>query len=436
MTMKTRRLRPVGMVLALLLALGGGSRAAEPAREAAADWPQFHGPRRDNLSTDTNLLKRWPDGGPKLIWQATGIGHGYATVAIAGGTIYTAGNLGEETVITALDLSGNRLWQASNGPAYERSPPGARATPTVAGGKLYHLNGDGDVVCLEAKTGKRVWTVNMLRKFGGRNIRWGLSESLLVDGRNVICCPGGEKIGMAALDKETGATVWTCTGVGDEPAYCSPTVVDYGGLRQIVTMMSASAVGVAADSGRLLWKYTYKVAYGANVDTPVYRDGHLGLFGTWGYGATLLKLDVEGDRCTVRKVWHTKELDNEHGGVVLLGGYLYGHADGDHRQRHWACLDWRTGRTMYSVDGLPGSTGALTCADGMLYLLGEQGTVALVPASPEAFRIVSRFDLPKQGKGRTWAHPVVFGGRLYLRHGQFLYAYDVRDKARTAGAAR
>jgi len=416
-------------VWALLSAGAAGTPAAEPAREAdPADWPQFHGPRRDNLSSDTNLLKRWPPAGPRVIWRAEGIGDGYATVAIAAGRIYTAGNIDRRTVITALDLSGKRLWRAENGPAYRRTQPGARATPTIAAGKLYHLNGDGDVLCLDARTGKRLWGVNILKRFAGRNVQWGLCESLLVDGGKVFCCPGGKEVGLAALDAETGKTVWTCTDVGEKPGYVSPIVVAWKGLRQVVTVMSGSAVGVSAETGKLLWKYPHAVKYEANIVTPIHHEGHLALFGTWGRGATLLRLHVDGQACTVKEVWRTTELDNEHGGVVLVDGHLYGQADGDHKRPHWACLELKTGKTTYSVKGVPGRSGSLTWADGMLYLLGDRGTVALVPPSPEGFRIVSRFQLPKQERGASWAHPVVCGGRLYLRHGRFLYAYDVRAK--------
>jgi outer membrane protein assembly factor BamB len=428
-----RRILMAGIVLV-------GAAGACPAEEGSAEqggakgeWPQFHGPRRDNLSTDTGLLTRWPPGGPPLIWKADGIGEGFASVAVTGGTIYTAGNIGRRTVITALDMSGRRRWQAPNGPAYRRSPPGARATPTIAFGKLYHLNGDGDVVCLDAGTGKGIWTRNILKEFNGRNIRWGLSESPLVDGSKVICCPGGEKVSMVALDRDTGKTVWTCKGAGDRPGYASAVLVNRRGLRQIITMMGSSAVGVEADTGRLLWRHEFKVAYEATCASPVYHDGHVAIFGTWGRGAALLKLHVDGDRCTTEEIWRTKELDNEHGGVVLVDGYLYGQADGNHKQRHWACLEMKTGKTMYSVEGLPGRTGTLTYADGMLYVLNDRRSVALVPASPKGWRIAGRFQLPKGGRGMTWAHPVVCGGRLFLRHGDFLYVYDVRGKAPGAG---
>ena len=416
-------------VLALLLTGMVVSASVLSEEDEVCNWPQFHGPRRDNLSDDTGLLKRWPEEGPKLAWRATGIGHGFSSVAIADDMIYTAGNIEGYTVITAMDMSGGILWQTKSGPVFTGQYPGSRGTPTVSDGKVYHLNGNGYVVCLESKTGRKIWTLNILEKFQGRNSEWGLSESLLVDGKNVICCPGGEVVSVVALNKDTGETVWTCTGVGDKPAYAAPIIVDYRGLRQVITVMYGSAIGVAVDTGELLWKYDHPVEYGSNISTPIYHDGRVVLFRTFGHGATMLKLNVKDHKCTVEEVWHTEELDNEHGGVVLVDGYLYGHADGNHKWRHWACLELKTGKTMYSVEGLPAkASGTLTYADGMLYLVGEPGNVAIMPANPEGFNIVSQFQLPKDGKGPVWAHPVVCGGRLYLRHGNFLYAYSVTGK--------
>lgn len=416
------------VILAASLAAAGlaAAEAAGPAGGTPpADWPQFHGPNRDNISTETGLLKRWPEGGPKLLWRATGIGAGYTSVAISGRMIYTAGNIGKHTVITAMDMAGKALWRAKNGPAYRRAHPGARGTPTIDEGKVYHLNADGDVLCLDAKTGKHIWTLNMLKKFGGRNISWALAESVLIDGRNLICTPGGKNISMVALDKKTGKTVWTCRGAGDKPGYASPILVHYKGLRQIVTMMSPSVVGVAADTGRLLWRYPCPAKFDENILTPVFHDGYVFVSIPHGRGATLLKLNVEGNRCSAKRTWHTKDLDNKNGGVMLVGGYLYGHASSRPR---WVCLEFKTGRTMYSVPGLPGACGTLTYADGMLYLLSERGAVALMRPDPKGFAPVSRFQLPRGPRQRSWAHPVVCRGRLYIRHWDVLYAYDARRK--------
>lgn len=382
---------------------------------AAADWPQFHGPNRDNISAETAFLKQWPDGGPKLLWQADGLGEGWSSIAIKDGRLYTAGETGSNTVITALDLTGQRLWQITNGLASRCAYPGARGTPTIDGDRLYHLNCGGDILCTDARTSKTVWTTNI----GARIPQWGIAESLLVDGNNVICTPGNTNVMMAALDKHTGKPVWTTPATGDKPGYTAPILIG----RQIVTMTSGSAIGVCADTGKLLWRYEQPARYEVHATVPVYHDGHIAIFGTWGMGATLLKLTDTG----VEKVWHTTELDNEHGGVVLVDGHLYGHADGNHKHRHWACLDWKTGKTMWTSDEFPGPRSASTgYADGMLYLMNEKGAVALAKANPQKLEIVSQFEIPKQGKGPSWAHPVICDGRLYVRHSQYLYVYDIR----------
>ena len=393
------------------------------------DWAEFHGPRRDNKSPDTNLAKRWPDGGPKLVWKARGIGHGWAGVAIASERLYTAGNIDGKTAITALDLAGKRIWQVTTTPVFKGSYPGARGTPTIVADRLYHINGNGHAVCLDAANGNRIWAVDTFDRFGGRLVLWGVSESPLVVGRHVICTPGGEKVAMAALDKDTGKTIWTCTGLGDKPAYAAPILVAHGGLRQVVTIMANFAVGVSADTGRLLWKYPHKVPYDANCVTPVYVSGKLLLSGTWGRGATLLKLNVRGKSCTVKELWRTKALDNEHGGIIVVDGYIYGHADGNHKNRRMTCLDLKTGKTMWSTPRLAGKrTSTLSFADGMFYVMTDLGQIALVRPNPKRLEVVSSFNLPKGGKGAAWAHLVICNGRLYIRHGEFLYVYDVREK--------
>jgi outer membrane protein assembly factor BamB len=391
----------------------------------AADWPQFHGPRRDNLSTETGLLKQWPEGGPKLLWTAKGIGHGFSAVAVADGLIYATGNTGPDTLITALDLDGKVKWTAKNGPAYKREHPGTRSTPTIDGARLYHENADGDVVCLDAKTGKPLWSLNILQRFRGRNITWGLAESLLVDGNNLICTPGGEEIGIVALHKLTGETVWSAKGIGEKPGYASTILVEHKGLRQIVALMAKALVGVNADTGELLWRFGHETPYDESLFTPLFHDGHIYFATAHARGSRLLKLNVEGRKSSVELAWSTEKLDSHHGGVILLDGCLYGFCHGNYKPR-WDCLELKTGKLMHSLS--TPTAGCVTYADGLIYGMDERGTVILIKPTPAERVVVSQFAIPKGGPGPVWAHPVVCGGRLYLRHSDSLFAYDIQAK--------
>lgn len=392
---------------------------------AAGDWPQFHGPKRDNISTETGLLKRWPQGGPNLIWTARGLGHGFSSLSIVGGRIYTAGNIGNQAVVTAMDLTGKRQWQAKCGRAWTRKGlyPGTRGTPTLDDGRLYFETPLGDLVCLDAANGKKLWGLNILSTFRGKNIRWALSESLLIDGDRLICSPGGSEGGVVALDKRTGKVVWKCK-TGDQAGYASPVLAEYKGLRMILTLTLKAMIGVEAETGKLLWRVKHLSYADENVLQPIYHDGHV-FVSTVAAGSRKWKINVRGRTASVQEVWRSKQMDNHHGGVVLLGGHLYGSSCAFNRNK-WICLNWLSGKALYVATGV--GKGSLTVADGMLFILGRSGTMGLVAPSPEAHTVVSRFELPKGGKGLWWAHPVVCDGRLYVRHGEFLYAYDVRAR--------
>lgn len=386
-------------------------------------WPRFHGPANDNCSPEKGLLRVWPEGGPPLVWTAKGLGGGYSSVSIAGGLIYTAGNIDGKTMITALDLNGNVRWQQPNGPAWTGEYPGTRSTPTIDGQRLYHQSPLGNLVCMRAATGERLWGLNVLETFGSKNIPWALAESLLIDGPHVISTPGGPQTCVVALDKMTGQTVWqSASAEGDLAGYCSPGLVEYQGKRLILTMTARAVVCVDADTGKLYWRFPHKTAYDINVLTPIFVDGWVFISSGYRSGSRMLKMSVSGDEVSVEEVWINKDLDNHHGGVVLRDGFLYGSA----HSGNWVCLDWTTGQTRYKERGV--GKGSLTYADGMLYTLSERREVGLVPATPEKHEVVSRFELPEGGEGPSWAHPVVCGGRLYIRHGDFLYCYDVRAR--------
>lgn len=408
--------------------------AIATAHVSAADWPQFHGPNRDNISTDKGLLKAWPEGGPLRIWEAAGIGEGYSTVAIVGKMLYTAGAIDGDCVITALDVNGKKVWSRKNGKAWSGSHPGTRSTPTVAHDLLYHLSGIGNLICLRADNGDVVWSINILEKFGGRNITWGLAESPLVTRNKVICTPGGKNVSMVALDRKTGEVVWQCTDIGDKPGYASPILIEYQELEQVVTPMSESIVGIRASDGKLLWRFPHKVYTDQNITTPLFHDGFLIVSGCVGKGTTSLQLHVSGDDCFVKEHWHNGTLDNKQGGIVLLNGRLYGYAPSQNKSEPWVCVDFRSGDTIFQSAAVKSSykyeNGCLTCADGMLYLFSDDGKMALAKPMLKGLEVTGRLKIKDPGTRPTWAHPVVHGGRLYLRYGDKLGVYDVSGRNR------
>jgi len=385
-------------------------------------WPQFHGPNRDNLSTEKGLLKKWPEKGPALLWRSQGLGHGYSSVSIASGMIYTAGSIEKDTVITALNLDGKVLWQVKNGKAWTGDHPGTRGTPTIDGGRLFHQSPLGNLLCLEAKTGDRIWEFNILEKFQSKIATWAMAESLLVDGEHLICCPGGPQTCMVALNKKTGSVVWKAPSTEELAGYASPALIEYQGMRIVITLTSKGMVGVNADTGELLWHVKHKSYADENVMMPIFHDGHV-FISTLKAGSVKWKINVKDGKVSLEEVWRTQELDNHHGGVLLVNGNLYGTSTFRNRNL-WICLDWETGRNKYMDKGV--GKGSLTYADGMLYTLSIDGVMGLVRPTPMGHELVSSFKIPEGGKGNSWAHPVVCGGRLYIRHSEFLYAYSVR----------
>ena len=390
--------------------------------EEEYDWPQFHGPARDNISRETGLLATWPDEGPSLLWTASGLGHGFSSVSIANGTIYTAGNIEKDTVITALSLDGEVLWRARNGEAWTKSYPGTRSTPTIEGARLYHQSPLGNAICLDTETGDVIWEVDVLTQVGSKSTNWALAESLLLDGDHVIACPGGPETCMVALDKNTGSIVWKAPSTGELAGYSSALLVEYEGLRMVVTLTAKAIIGVDADSGALLWHVEHKTYADENVMLPIFQDGCL-FVSTLLNGAVKWRIHVEGGEAKLEEVWRSKQLDNHHGGVVLLDGNLIG-TSMSRNKNQWVCMDWETGSVKHVDTGV--GKGSLTVADGMLYTLSIDRKMGLVRPTSTGFELISSFDIPEGGKGKSWAHPVVCNGRLYVRHGEFLYAYSVR----------
>ncbi len=395
-----------------------------------AEWPQWLGPNRDGKSTETGLLKQWPEGGPTLVWFTDGLGEGYSTVSIVQGRIYTTGMIDQQEILFALDLGGHLRWQKTYGPAWKGRYPEARTIPTVNDGRVYVISGMGRVVCFDARTGEQIWAVDAAKEFATKFDFWGIAESPLIVGDLVICTPSGAKAAMVALDRKTGHTMWATKSVDEESNYCSPICIPLGNRKVIVTMLKQSIIGVDAADGQILWRLMYSdyqpSPHGINPNSPVYHAGSL--YTTSGYdcGGALHELSADGR--TVTRKWVDRVLDCHHGGVLYVDGYVYGANFKGHYAGDWVCLDWNTGKVMYEHKWI--CKGSITFADGLLYCYEEkQGTVGLVRPNPAQFEVVSSFVVPK-GTGPHWAHPVVCGGRLYIRHGSALMAYDVSARSR------
>jgi outer membrane protein assembly factor BamB len=390
-------------------------------------WPGFHGSDRLNKSTETGLLTSWPSAGPLLAWKATGIGEGYSSVAIADGLIYTAGKSENQTYVFAFDMNGKLVWKEPNGAAWNvevswaSSYNGPRSTPTYDNGVVYHLSEAGRLSAYQSKTGKLIWARDLVRDFQAEIPMYGFSESVLIDGNNLYVRPAGKIAHQVCLNKLTGETIWANNEIPGACGYNSLIIADYGGFRQIIGASSNCFYSIDVRTGKLLWKFDYENQHSLNC-TDVIAHNEYVFITTVGKGCTLLEMIPSGNKLSVKTVWQNDQvMDTYHGGVLLHNGFVYGSGSST---RSWFCVEFLTGKQMWKAPG----SGSLTFADGMVYLLDEKGTMKLVKTSPGGFEQAGEFKVPAGGKGPYWAHPVVFGGKLYLRHDNTIYVYNIAQK--------
>jgi outer membrane protein assembly factor BamB len=428
------------VVLALL-----GAMLGAPAAEAA-DWPGWRGTNRDGVSTETGLLGEWGPAGPPLAWKASGIGTGYSSVAVVGDKIYVTGDKNGAQQVFALSRDGGRvLWRAELGPTFdERRGGGPRGTPVVDEGRVYALGTDGDLVCLDAETGKEIWRKSLTRDFGGQMMsRWMWSESPLVDGDRLVFTPGARDAALVAVDKATGREIWRAAipdlgPEGKDGAGYSSVVVSHGaGVKQYVQLMGRGVVGIRASDGRFLWGYN-RVANGvANVSTPIVR-GNL-VFASTGYrtGSVLLELVKSGDGVKARERYFldAKTLQNHHGGLVLVGDHIYaGHG---HNKGFPICVELESGKVVWGGDIRNAGTDSANVlfADGRIYFRYQNGVILLIEASPTGYVEKGTLEIPEV-RDPSWPHLAIAGGKLYVREQDTLYCYDVRAGARSASVTR
>ncbi|MGZ8940406.1 MAG: outer membrane protein assembly factor BamB family protein [Limisphaerales bacterium] len=396
----------------------------------AEDWPQWRGPNRDGISRETGLLKEWPQEGPKLLWQAKGLGGGYSTPAVIGDRLYIINNEGlESEFVKCLSTTdGKQLWSTKIGkvgePKQNPSYPGARSTTTVDGDSLFVLGSDGDLVCLDTG-GKIRWQKNVRQEFGGKPGRWAYAESPLVNGDAVICTPGGESATLLALNKKTGEVIWkSAVPGGDAAGYASIVIGQMGGTKQYAQFVEKGLIGVDAKTGKLLWRYD-RVGQGspANIPTPVVFEDYV-FAGANRSGGALVKVSAKDGKFEAEPVYFESKMPTGIGGVVKVGKELYGTSG-----RAMLCLDFLTGQIRWEEAGI-GAASSLF-ADGRLYLHGENGEVAMVEASPEGYREKGRFtppDMPDRGQSKSWAHPVLANGRLYIHELGTIWCFDIAGK--------
>jgi len=427
-----------------LIALG---MACGTAALTAADWPQWRGPSRTGISAETGLVREWPAGGPRLVWRVDNVGDGYSTPSVVGDRLYLVVNEGlENEYVRALNVAdGKAAWSTRIGrvgnPDQQPAYPGARSTPTIDGDALYALGSDGDLVALDLKTGAVRWKKHLRTDFGGVPGTWAYSESPLVDGEKLVVTPGG-KTPLVALNKRTGAVIWRAVATGgllstlfgSEPAgYSSVAVAQVGNVRQYVTFLDKGLVAVDANTGALLWRDD-RTAQGsaANIPTPVVDSSGIVYHSTAQIGGAAVRVAVNQGKVTTQPLYAEKRLPGANGGSVLLGGTMYGT-----NTASLMAVDFATGAVKWQARGI--GTASIAVADGLLFLHGENGDVAMVEPSPTAYREKGRFTPPNQpqrrgggaptGPSQAWAHPVVANGRLYIRDLNTMWAYDVRATA-------
>ena len=392
----------------------------------AEDWPQWRGPNRDGVSSEKGLLQDWPAGGPKLVWNITGIGNGYATVSTAGDRIVTAGEVdGNSSVICLNAKDGSRVWAT---PIGKTGTPGCcnaggpRISPTIdtAAGLVFAISQYGEVAALNWKDGKEVWKKELTSDFGGRVPEWGYSAAPVLDGDHIMMTPGGLKGTVVCLNKKTGETVWQSKDLTDTAHYSSALIATIAGVKQLIQLTDKTLAGINPADGTILWRSTRR-GRTAVIPTPVVFKNMIYVTSGYGVGGSCVELKKAGDKFEVTELWNNKDLDNHHGGVIRIGPNVYGHSD----SKGWVCQEIATGKILWQEKRF--GKGSIAYADNRFVLRSEdKGTLALIEANPEAYKEHGRFEQPNRSREKAWAHPVISNGKLYVRDEDHLLCYDVK----------
>ncbi|HPS12008.1 MAG TPA: PQQ-binding-like beta-propeller repeat protein [Prolixibacteraceae bacterium] len=372
----------------------------------------------NGIYPDKGLMKTWPQSGPEILWTFQGLGLGHSSPVFAMGKIFVSTTIESTGYIFILSMDGKEIKRYAYGEEFIESWPGTRSTPVIDGDWLYIYSGYGVIYAFDAMNGTLRWKRDMLKEADGKNITWGVTETLVTDGDLIFCSPGGSQNNVVALNRLTGKTVWSSPGLGEVSAYCTPLLLDLKNRKLLVTMMASHILGIDASNGKLLWSWEQPNQWSVHANTPVYADGML--YCTSGYGKGTVALNLSADGSTISKAWFNEKLDSRMGGVVYLNGFLYGSGD---KKSEWQCLDAKTGISKWESKEV--GKGDIISADGLLFLYSEKGELAIAEANATAFKLLGFVKVDK-GTAQHWAHPVINNGILYVRHGDALIAYKIK----------
>jgi outer membrane protein assembly factor BamB len=378
---------------------------------------RWRGPSRDGHYPETGLLKQWPAGGPEIIWSFEDLGQGHSSAIVNQGFVYTTGMISDMGYLFKLDLNGTQIYKIEYGPEFTESFYGTRGTPVIVGDKIYLLSGVGKLYCFDNETGDILWNKDLFKDFDGSNIQWGMNETPVIDGKVMYITPGGKKNNLVALNRHSGDLIWSSPGNGELTAYCTPLLFEHNGRKLLATHSESHLMGFDATTGKMLWKQHQPNEWSVHPNTPLYYEGGLFYLSGYGQGGGMLELSPDGNSAKLK--WKHKKMDSRMGAAVLVDGYIYGSGD----SRVWSCLDWQTGEEKYTSKEI--GIGTMIYADGLLYCYTQKGELALVTPDPTGFKVVSKTKVAL-GTEQHWAHPVIYDGILYVRHGRALVAYKVK----------
>ncbi len=385
---------------------------------AYADWPQWLGPDRTGISTETGFLKTWPKGGPAVVWKKN-LGEGFSGISVANGRVFTMFAEGDdEFVICLKEESGDEIWRFRTGAKFEewQGGNGPRSQPTVDGDRVYVLGAEGWLYALDVVNGKMIWSVDLVDGLGGRFPRFGFSNSALVEGDLLFLEAATRKGTFLALRRTDGEVAWASQN--DVASYSSPIAVDLAGARQVVYFSGDAAVGLSPVDGSLYWRYPWKTSYDLNIATPIFvPPDQIFISSGYDHGAALLRIEAGAGGMAVTRVWESRRMKNHFGTSVLVGDYIYGFDNAILK-----CIEARTGKEQWKHRGY--GKGALVYADGHLILLSDNGRLALARATPEGFKERAGAQVLS---GRSWTAPTLANGRVFVRDMRKIVCLDLRQ---------